>query len=103
MEIKANINDSILLVILILHFSLAQLGKVMMGKLKNMEHKERGLGVFSSIAKNSSMTLGVALLVFPNELLIHLIMVIQPLIELPAMLLITRVLLIIHKRSFLLN
>lgn len=155
-----------ILVMLILPFSLAQAGKMLMGKFKNMKHKERVLGVCSSlqtillalaimamfaskgrnllsslnivavllipiimfyvinfilaqligkrfrysyedtasltltiIAKNSPMTLGVALLAFPNEPLIHLIMVIEPLIELPAMLLITRALLMIRKRQ----
>lgn len=155
-----------ILVMLILPFSLAQAGKILMGKLKNLEHKERVLGICSSlqtillalaimamfaskgrnllsslnvvavllipiilfyvinfilaqligkrfyysyedtasltltiIAKNSPMTLGVALLAFPDEPLIHLIMVIEPLIELPAMLLITKVLLMIRKRQ----
>ncbi|MFV0529782.1 MAG: arsenic resistance protein [Lachnospiraceae bacterium] len=53
----------------------------------------------TTIAKNSPMTLGVALLAFPDEPLIHLIMIIEPLIELPAMLLITRILLLLRKRS----
>jgi hypothetical protein len=44
------------------------------------------------------MTLGVALLAFPDEPLIHLIMIIEPLVELPMMMLITRVLLVIRKQ-----
>jgi hypothetical protein len=41
---------------------------------------------------------GVALMAFPGEPLIHLIMVIEPLIELPDMMLITRILLVIRKQ-----
>jgi len=52
----------------------------------------------TTIAKNSPMTLGVALLAFPDEPLIHLIMIIEPLLELPMMMLITKTLLIIRKR-----
>lgn len=48
------------------------------------------------IAKNSPMTLGVAIMAFPNEPIIPLIMIIEPLIELPMMLLITRILLLIR-------
>jgi hypothetical protein len=41
----------------------------------------------------------VALMAFPDEPLIHLIMIIEPLIELPAMMLITRTLLLIRKKK----
>ena len=52
----------------------------------------------TTIAKNSPMTLGVALLAFPDEPLIHLIMIIEPLVELPIMMMITRILLVIRKQ-----
>ena len=152
-------------VMLLLPFSLAQIGKLLLGKLQNDRHRERVLGIFSSsqtillamailsmfaakgsdllanmnvvwvliipivlfyiinfvlaqavgrkfrysyedtasltlttIAKNSPMTLGVALMDFLDEPLIHLIMIIEPLIELPAMVIITRVLLAVRKK-----
>jgi Arsenite efflux pump ACR3 and related permeases len=52
----------------------------------------------TTIAKNSPMTLGVALLAFPDEPLIHLIMIIEPLVELPIMMMITKILLVIRKQ-----
>ena len=54
--------------------------------------------VFTTIAKNSPMTLGVALVAFPDQPLIHLIMVIEPLIELPVMFMVTRIVLRIRGR-----
>ncbi len=156
---------SSVIIMLILPFSLAQIGKLLLNKIRNHDKKDKIFGRFSSlqtillamaimamfaskgrnllasmnvaavlllpiilfyiinfflaqgigkgfhysyedtasltlttIAKNSPMTLGVALMAFPNEPLIHLIMVIEPLIELPAMMLITRILLIIRKQ-----
>jgi len=52
----------------------------------------------TTIAKNSPMTLGIALIAFPDQPIIHLIMVIEPLIELPVMVCITRILLYMKKR-----
>ncbi|WP_342759353.1 bile acid:sodium symporter [Kineothrix sedimenti] len=78
----------------IINFILAQ----GVGKGFHYSYEDTASLTLTTIAKNSPMTLGVALMAFPNEPLIHLIMVIEPLIELPAMMLITRMLLIIRKR-----
>lgn len=79
----------------IINFILAQA----VGKGFGYSYEDKASLTLTTIAKNSPMTLGVALMAFPNEPLIHLIMVIEPLIELPAMMLITRVLLAIRKRQ----
>lgn len=78
----------------VINFILAQV----VGKSFNYSYEDTASLTLTTIAKNSPMTLGVALMAFPNEPLIHLIMVIEPLIELPAMMLITKVLLIIRKK-----
>ena len=78
----------------IINFILAQ----SVGKGFRYSYEDTASLTLTIIAKNSPMTLGVALMAFPNELLIHLIMIIEPLIEFPAMMLITRVLLISRKK-----
>lgn len=80
----------------IINFILAQ----GIGKVFHYSYEDTASLTLTTLAKNSPMTLGVALMAFPNEPLIHLIMVIEPLIELPAMMLLTRILLIIRKRHF---
>lgn len=79
----------------LINFLLAQSA----GKAIRYSYEDRASLTLTTIAKNSPMTLGVALMAFPNEPLIHLIMVIEPLIELPAMMLITRILLLLRKRE----
>ncbi|MDR0684866.1 MAG: arsenic resistance protein [Spirochaetaceae bacterium] len=66
------------------------------GRAFQYSYEDTASLTLTTIAKNSPMTLGVALMAFPDEPLIHLIMIIEPLIELPVMTLITRVLLIIR-------
>ena len=78
----------------IINFILAQ----GVGKGFRYSYEDKASLTLTTIAKNSPMTLGVAFMAFPNEPLIHLIMVIEPLIELPAMMLITKILLIIRKQ-----
>lgn len=84
-----------ILLFYIINFLLAQ----GVGRAFGYSYEDRASLTLTTIAKNSPMTLGVALMAFPNEPLIHLIMVIEPLIELPAMMLITRILLLIRKRE----
>jgi ACR3 family arsenite efflux pump ArsB len=79
----------------IINFILAQL----VGRFFRYSYEDTASLTLTTIAKNSPMTLGVALMAFPREPLIHLIMIIEPLIELPAMMLITRALLIIRKKT----
>lgn len=79
----------------LINFLLAQTA----GKAIRYSYEDRASLTLTTIAKNSPMTLGVALMAFPHEPLIHLIMVIEPLIELPAMMLITRILLLLRKRE----
>jgi ACR3 family arsenite efflux pump ArsB len=77
-----------------INFGLAQLT----GRVFRYSYEDTASLTLTTIAKNSPMTLGVALMAFPNEPLIHLIMIIEPLIELPAMMLITRALLLIRNK-----
>ncbi|MFV0412099.1 MAG: arsenic resistance protein, partial [Oscillospiraceae bacterium] len=83
-----------ILLFYIINFTLAQ----GVGKALRYSYADTASLTLTTIAKNSPMTLGVALMAFPNEPLIHLIMVIEPLIELPVMMLITRILLVFRRR-----
>ena len=77
------------------NFVLAQL----VGKLYRYRYEETASLTLTTIAKNSPMTLGIALLAFPDEPVIHLIMLIEPLIELPVMMLISKGLLRLRERQ----
>ncbi|WP_099468733.1 arsenic resistance protein [Konateibacter massiliensis] len=79
----------------IINFILAQI----IGKVFQYSYENTASLTLTTIAKNSPMTLGIALMAFPNEPVIHLIMLIEPLIELPCMLLITRILLILRTKN----
>lgn len=78
-----------------INFVLAQV----IGKLFKYTYEDTASLTLTTIAKNSPMTLGIALMAFPNEPVIHLIMLIEPLIELPSMLIITRILLLLRKKD----
>ncbi|MDH5074790.1 Sodium Bile acid symporter family protein [Clostridium perfringens] len=79
----------------IINFTLSQF----VGKKFKYSYEDTASLTLTTIAKNSPMTLGVALMAFPNEPIIHLIMLIEPLIELPSMMIITRILVLIRKRQ----
>ena len=79
----------------VINFILAQIA----GKSFHYSYEDTASLTLTTIAKNSPMTLGVALMAFPNEPLIHLIMVIEPLVELPAMMLIIKILLKVRRKS----
>lgn len=89
---------AVLLIPIILFYIINFILAHSVGKGFRYSYEDTASLTLTTIAKNSPMTLGVALMAFPNEPLIHLIMIIEPLIELPAMMLITRALLIIRKR-----
>jgi Arsenite efflux pump ACR3 and related permeases len=83
-----------LLLFYLINFILAQL----IGRGFSYSYEDTASLTLTTIAKNSPMTLGVALLAFPDEPMIHLIMIIEPLVELPIMMCITKILLQIRKR-----
>lgn len=84
-----------ILLFYVINFVLSQA----IGKIFKYNYENTASLTLTTIAKNSPMTLGVALMAFPNEPIIHLIMLLEPLIELPTMMLITRLLLIIKKKQ----
>ncbi|MDR2444899.1 MAG: arsenic resistance protein [Spirochaetaceae bacterium] len=96
-SLLANLNVvAVLLIPLVLFYILNFVLAQSVGRVFRYSYEDTASLTLTTIAKNSPMTLGVALMAFPDEPLIHLIMIIEPLIELPTMMLITRVLLIIR-------
>ena len=77
-----------------INFTLAQL----IGRLQRWPYEDTASLTLTTVAKNSPMTLGIALLAFPNEPVIALTMVVEPLVELPVMFLIAQILLRIRAR-----
>ena len=69
------------------------------GKCLRYSYEDTASLTLTTSAKNALLTLGVALMVFPDEPLIHLMMVIEPLIELPILTLKTKVLLAIRNSN----
>ncbi len=99
-NLLANLNIVYLLLIPILlfyiiNFLLAQF----ISKMLKYSYEDSASLTFTTVAKNSPMTLGIAVMVFPDEPVIALAMIIEPLIELPVMLLIARSLLLIRKKK----
>lgn len=84
-----------ILLFYVINFVLAQV----VGRLFHYTYEDTASLTLTTIAKNSPMTLGIALIAFPNEPVIHLIMLVEPLIELPSMMIITKVLLLLRKRK----
>ena len=98
-DLLASLNIVVILVIplllfYVINFILAQA----VSKGFRYSYEDTASLTLTTIAKNSPMTLGVALMAFPDEPLIHLIMIIEPLVELPIMMMITRILLVIRKQ-----
>ena len=88
---------AVLIIPLVLFYIINFIFSQFIGKRLKYSYEDSASLTITTIAKNSPMTLGVALLVFPDEPLIHLIMIVEPLIELPVMMLVTRILLVIRK------
>ena len=98
-DLVSNMDVVLLLLIPIALFYLINfiLAQIISGKFK-YSYADTASLTLTTIAKNSPMTLGIALIAFPDQPIIHLIMVIEPLIELPVMVCITRILLYMKKR-----
>lgn len=77
-----------------INFLLAQLN----GRLLRFSYEDTASLTFTTVSKNSPMTLGIAILAFPNEPIIALVMVIEPLVELPVVFLLSQILLRIRAR-----
>lgn len=84
-----------ILLFYIINFVLAHV----IGKVFKYTYEDTASLTLTTIAKNSPMTLGIALMAFPNEPIIHLIMLVEPLIELPVMTMIARFLLLLRNKN----
>lgn len=99
-SLLSNLNVvAVLLIPLVLFYMINFVLAQLVGKGFGYSYEDTASLTLTIVAKNSPMTLGVALMAFPNEPLIHLIMIIEPLIELPAMMLITKALLVIRNKQ----
>ena len=83
-----------ILIFYAINFILAQ---IVSKKLK-FNYEDTASLTITTIAKNSPMTLGIAVMAFPNEPIIALAMIIEPLVELPVMVLVSRLLLTIKSK-----
>ena len=99
-NLLANLNIVyVLLIPILLFYTINFLLAQFISKMLKYTYEDSVSLTFTIVAKNSPMTLGIAVLAFPNEPVIALAMIIEPLIELPVMVLISRVLLLIKKRQ----
>ena len=78
-----------LIIFFIINFWLAQLT----GKLFKFPYNETITLTFTTLARNSPVALAIAVAAFPDKPIIALVLVIGPLIELPILALVSRVLL----------
>ena len=81
-----------LMVPILIFFVINFAASLKLGELLRFPFADRVSLTITGIAKNSPMTLGIAVMVFPEEPIIALAMIIEPLIELPVITLFSNVL-----------
>lgn len=94
-------NPELLLIMLIpvlLFFAVNFAGVQMIGRALGMKYEDTTALNLTTLARNSPLSLAIAVLAFPDHPMIALVLVIGPLIELPILTIIARVLLWIRPR-----
>lgn len=88
----------IMLIPVILFFAVNFIGVQMIGRALGMSYENTAALNLTTLARNSPLSLAIAVSAFPDHPMIALVLVIGPLIELPILTIITRVLLRIRPR-----
>ncbi len=88
----------LLILFLITFFSVLFILAVMVGKVFNLGYEDTVTMAFTTTARNSEAVIGVAVAAFPGHPLVYLAIILGPVIELPMLLLIARIMLGIKDR-----
>ncbi|MDL2261547.1 bile acid:sodium symporter [Methanimicrococcus sp. OttesenSCG-928-J09] len=88
----------IMLIPVILFFAVNFIGVQLLGRTLKMSYEDTTALNLTTLARNSPLSLAIAVSVFPDHPMISLVLVIGPLIELPILTIIARVLLWIRPR-----
>ena len=88
----------IMLVPIIIFFAVNLIGVQLIGRFSKMNYEDTTALNLTTLARNSPLSLAIAVSAFPENPLISLVLVIGPLIELPILTIVTKVLLYIRPK-----
>jgi ACR3 family arsenite efflux pump ArsB len=74
---------------------------LLVGRLGKLTYEENTTLAFTTTARNSEAVIGVAVSAFPGHPLVYLAIILGPIVELPMLLLISRILLLFKKKAWL--
>ncbi|MFN3921727.1 MAG: arsenic resistance protein, partial [Caldimicrobium sp.] len=86
----------LLILFLIAFFFVLFLMALVIGKVFNLGYEDTVTMAFTTTARNSEAVIGVAVAAFPGHPLVYLAIILGPVVELPMLLLIARILLFIR-------
>ncbi len=89
---------SLLILFLIAFFLVFFLTALLAGRLFGLSYEDNATLAFSTTARNSEAVIGVAVSAFPGHPLVYLAIILGPIVELPMLLVIARMLLAIKDR-----
>lgn len=100
-----NISDihkvALLILFLITFFSVLFLLALLIGKIFKLGYEDTVTMAFTTTARNSEAVIGVAVAAFPGHPLVYIAIILGPVVELPALLLIARILLSLREKKIL--
>ncbi len=88
----------LLIVFLIIFFSVLFLLALVLGKVFRLGYEDTVTMAFTTTARNSEAVIGVAVAAFPGRPLVYLAIILGPVVELPMLLLLARLLLGLRER-----
>ncbi len=90
----------LLIFFLISFFLILFILAVLIGRLLNLGHEDTVTMAFTTTARNSEAVIGVAVAAFPGHPLVYLAIILGPVIELPMLLILSRVMLDLKGRGW---
>lgn len=88
----------LLILVLILFFVVLFLAALAIGRVTNLGYEDTVTLAFTTTARNSEAVIGVAVAAFPGHPLVYFAIILGPIVELPILLLLSRVLLTLKER-----
>jgi len=88
----------LLVVVLILFFVVLFLAALAIGRVTNLGYEDTVTMAFTTTARNSEAVIGVAIAAFPGHPLVYFAIILGPIVELPILIVFSRVLLTLKER-----
>ena len=91
---------TLLIIFLFLFFFVLFLLVVLISRVFNLTYEDTVTMAFTTTARNSEAVIGIALSVFPGQPLLYFAIIMGPIVELPALLLMARIMLDLKEKGF---